>query len=71
MALVSAEGETVSIMAASWVSGWLIVASALVSSEGQVYNVGDEAQVACQQVHPSSLSRVKFYKAGIPTMIYW
>ena len=72
LSLVSAEGQTVS-MASSWFSVWLIVASSLGSegSEGQVYNVGDEAEVSCHQVHPGSLSRFKFYKAGIPTKIYW
>ena len=58
-------------MAASWLSVWIIVASALVRSEDQLYNVGEEAQVACQQVQPGTLSRVKFYKAGIPTKFYW
>ena len=71
LAVVSVKGRTVS-MAARLSSVWLIVASSLLG-EGQplVYNVGDEAEVPCQPVHPGSLHRVKFFKAGISTNIYW
>lgn len=61
-------------MAASWWSVWLTVASSLVSQsqgQAQVYNVGDEARVPCQQVDQGTIYRVNFYKAGIPTKIYW
>ena len=57
-------------MAGSLLAVLLLVASPLLS-EGQVYNVGEEAQVPCPQVSPKTLHRVKFYKAGIPTKIYW
>ena len=66
--LVCEQAQTVR-MRGSLVPVLLLLASSQV--QGRVYNVGEEAEVLCQQVEPLSLHRVKFYKAGIPTKIYW